>query len=182
VSKDHPEDPEFAESMPAALYGNIAAELAREGNRPASVAVVDRIYVLLAAASTEQAKQDLLLYLGQAEVGIGELDAAIATAEQLPPGNHRDAIVLQVGFERAKAGDLSGALDDVTAFLYEQCRVCPLWRSSVTLLKRYIARWKLGPDSRLFRNARHRLLTISGVSYILKGHLEATENGRLLRM
>jgi thioesterase domain-containing protein len=120
--KDHPQGPRFDESMTAGLYANVAAELAREGNRPASVAVVDRIYYLLAAASTEQAKQDLLLCLGEAQVGIGELDAAIATAEQLPPGNHRDAIVLQVGFERAKAGDLSSALDDATALLYEPWR------------------------------------------------------------
>jgi hypothetical protein len=73
----------------------------------------------LAAASTEQANQDLLLYLGEAQVGIGELDAATATAPQLPPGNHRDAIVEQVGFERAKAGDLSGAVDDATTLSYE---------------------------------------------------------------
>lgn len=117
--KDHPVEPWFAESMPAGLYANIASQLAHEGNRPAATAVVDLIYDLLAATSTEQAKQDLLLYLGEAQVGIGELDAATATAQQLPPGNHRDAIVEQVGFERAKAGDLSGALEDATALSYE---------------------------------------------------------------
>jgi hypothetical protein len=112
--KDHPVEPWFAESMPAGLYASIASQLAHEGNRPAATAVVDLIYDLLAAASTEQAKQDLLLYLGEAQVGIGELDAATATARQLPPGNHRDAIVEEVGFQRAKAGDLSGALEDAT--------------------------------------------------------------------
>lgn len=120
--KDHPVEPWFAESMPAGLYASIASQLAHEGNRPAATAVVDLIYDLLAAASTEQAKQDLLLYLGEAQVGIGELDAATATAQQLPPGNHRDAIVEQVGFERAKAGDLSGALEDATALSYEPWR------------------------------------------------------------
>jgi tetratricopeptide (TPR) repeat protein len=120
--KGHPEDPWFAESMPAGLYANIAGELARQGNRPTAAAVVDRIYDLLAEASTEQAKEDLLLYLGEAEIGIGELDAAMATAEQLPAGNHRDAIVMQAGFERAKAGDLSGALDDAMTLLYEPWR------------------------------------------------------------
>src|SRR3984885_15700361 len=78
----------FAEGMPAGLYASIASQLAHEGNRPAATAVVNLIYDLLAAASTEQAKQDLLLYLGEAQVGIGELDAATATAQQLPPGNH----------------------------------------------------------------------------------------------
>jgi hypothetical protein len=120
--KDHPVDPWFAESMPAGLYASIASELAHEGNLPAAAPVVDRIYDLLAAASTEQAKQGLLLYLGEAQVGIGELDAAMATADQLPPGNHRDFIVLQVGFERAKAGDLSDALDEATALVYEPWR------------------------------------------------------------
>jgi hypothetical protein len=120
--KDHPVDPWFAESMPAGLYASIASELAREGNRPAAAAVVDRIYDLLAAASTEQAKQDLLLYLGEAQVGIGALDAAMATADQLPPGNHRDGIVLQVGFKRAEAGDLLGALDEATMLAYEPWR------------------------------------------------------------
>ena len=54
-------------------------------------------------------------------------------------------------------------------------RVCPLWRSTTTLLKRYIARWKLGAESRLFCNARRRPLTISGVAYILEGHFEAAK-------
>ncbi len=120
--KNHPEDPWFAESMPGGLYANIASELAREGNRSAAAAVLDRIFDLSAAASTEQAKQALLLDLGQAQVGMGELDAAMSTAEQLPPGNYRDSIVMQVGFEHAKAGDLSGALDDATALLYEPWR------------------------------------------------------------
>jgi len=52
-------------------------------------------------------------------------------------------------------------------------RMCPIWRGTTALLKRYIARWKLGPKSRLFCNARHRPLTTSGVSYILKRNFEA---------
>jgi thioesterase domain-containing protein len=130
---------EFAKSMPVGLYGEIAAQLAREGNRPASIAVVDRIYDQLAAASTDQAKQELLMFLGLAQVGIGELDAAIATAEQLPPGNQRDSIVLRVGFERAKAGDLPGALDDATALWYES------WRN--TSLRDVAARFSALGDS-----------------------------------
>jgi site-specific recombinase XerD len=55
-------------------------------------------------------------------------------------------------------------------------RVCPLWRSTAALLRRYIARWKLGVDSRLFCNARRRPLTTSGVAYILKEHFEAAKN------
>ncbi len=120
--KDHPVDPSFAESMPAGLYTSIASELAHEGNRLAATTVVDRIYDLLATASTEQTKQDLLLYLGEAQVSIGALDSAMAIADQLPPGNHRDAIVMQVSFERAKTGDLSGALDEATALAYEPWR------------------------------------------------------------
>jgi site-specific recombinase XerD len=54
-------------------------------------------------------------------------------------------------------------------------RVCPLWRSTTALLKRYIARWKLGVESRLFCNARRRPLTTSGVAYILEGHFEAAK-------
>ena len=54
-------------------------------------------------------------------------------------------------------------------------RVCPLWRSTTRLLKRYIARWKLGPESRLFCNARRGPLTTSGVAYILRRHFEAAK-------
>ena len=54
-------------------------------------------------------------------------------------------------------------------------RVCPLWRSTTALLKRYIARWKLGPESRLFCNGRRRPLTTSGVAYILKRHFESAK-------
>jgi hypothetical protein len=110
-------------AMPRLISPCVFAEQGnREHYRPAAAAVVDRIYDLLAAASTEQAKQDLLFYLGEAQVGVGELDAAMATADQLPPGNHRDGIVLQAGLERAKAGDLSGALDEATALAYEPWR------------------------------------------------------------
>jgi len=54
-------------------------------------------------------------------------------------------------------------------------RACPLWRSTTTLLKRYIARWKLGAESRLFCNARRRPLTTSGLAYILERHFEAAK-------
>ena len=54
-------------------------------------------------------------------------------------------------------------------------RVCPLWRSTTALLKRYIGRWKLGADSRLFCNARRRPLTTSGVAYILERQFEAAK-------
>jgi len=54
-------------------------------------------------------------------------------------------------------------------------RVCPLWRSTTAILKRYIARWKLQPESRLFCNARRRPLTTSGLAYILEGHFEAAK-------
>ena len=54
-------------------------------------------------------------------------------------------------------------------------RMCPLWHSTTALLKRYIARWKLGAESRLFCNGRRRPLTTSGVAYILKRHFEAAK-------
>jgi site-specific recombinase XerD len=54
-------------------------------------------------------------------------------------------------------------------------RACPLWRSTTTLLKRYIVRWKLGAESRLFCNARRRPLTTSGLAYILERHFEAAK-------
>jgi integrase/recombinase XerD len=57
-------------------------------------------------------------------------------------------------------------------------RTCPLWRSTTALLKRYIARWKLGAESRLFCNARRRPLTTSGIAYILEGHFEAAKSRR----
>lgn len=54
-------------------------------------------------------------------------------------------------------------------------RMCPLWRSTTALLRRYTARWKLGAESRLFCNARRRPLTTSGIAYILEGHFEAAK-------
>ncbi len=53
-----------------------------------------------------------------------------------------------------------------------KARICPMWRSTATLLKSYIARWNLGPSSRLFCNARRRPLTPSGVAFILEKHFE----------
>jgi len=61
-------------------------------------------------------------------------------------------------------------------------RVCPLWRDTASLLKRYIARWKLGVESRLFCNKRRRPLTTSGVAYILERHFEmAKKKNPILR-
>jgi len=54
-----------------------------------------------------------------------------------------------------------------------RARVCPMWRSTAALLRRYITRWKLGADSRLFCNARRRPLTTSGVAFIIDKHFDA---------
>lgn len=54
-------------------------------------------------------------------------------------------------------------------------RICPLWRSTAVLLKRYIARWKLGAESPLFCNARRHPLTTSGIAYILNERLETAQ-------
>lgn len=54
-------------------------------------------------------------------------------------------------------------------------RVCPLWRSTTALLKRYIDRWKLEPESPVFCNGRRRQLTTSGVAYILKRNFETAK-------
>ena len=54
-------------------------------------------------------------------------------------------------------------------------RTCPLWRSTTALLRRYITRWNLGVESRLFCNARCRPLTTSGVAHILKRNFEAAK-------
>jgi site-specific recombinase XerD len=54
-------------------------------------------------------------------------------------------------------------------------RVCPLWSTTTTLLKRYITRWKLRAESPLFCNRRRHPLTTSGVAYILERHFEAAK-------
>ncbi|MFH1920814.1 MAG: tyrosine-type recombinase/integrase [Planctomycetota bacterium] len=54
-------------------------------------------------------------------------------------------------------------------------RVCPIWRSTAALLRRYIARWELRAGSQLFCNARRGPLTTSGIAFILDRHFEAAK-------
>lgn len=106
---------EFADTMPAGLYGEITNTLSREGNRTEASGVVERIYAMVAAARTPEIKQELLYYLAIAQINLGEVQTALNTAEQLMPGQWRDGALLVIAMERTRQGNPLDALDEAVA-------------------------------------------------------------------
>jgi len=108
--KESPFTPEFAETMPAQTYGGIVGELAREGNRAAAYAVLERLYDIV-ADSAGPSKEDLLYTLSAAQANLGDFELALETAAQMDPGEKRDNALFIVALERTQHGDPQGALD-----------------------------------------------------------------------
>jgi tetratricopeptide (TPR) repeat protein len=98
---ENPSD-RFGESLTAGLFGRIAGELARDGNRGAALAVLERIYGMIAAAGDPKAKQLVLFQLADAQGNIGELESAMSTAEQLTDGQRKDIIKMLITRQRIK--------------------------------------------------------------------------------
>ena len=119
---EHPFTPEFADTMPADEYGGIANMLCKEGNRTDALAVLERVYAMVAAARTPETRQHLFYILASAQVNLGEIQAATSSAEQLPPGQWRDAALLVIATERTKSGDPLGALDEAAGLSSESLR------------------------------------------------------------
>jgi tetratricopeptide (TPR) repeat protein len=119
---ENPFTPEFAQSMPASLYGTIASELAREGNREAALGVLDRIYALVAAAQTANQRQSTWFYWASSLAAIRELRAAENMVEQLEPGQQREGVMMLIAIRRTDEGNALVALDEALALSYEPWR------------------------------------------------------------
>ena len=120
--REHPFTPEFADTMPADEYGEIANMLSREGNRTDALAVLERVYAMVAAARTPETRQHFFYILATAQISLGEIQAALGSAEQLPPGQWRDAAMLVIAMERTRLGDPLGALNDAAGVSSEPLR------------------------------------------------------------
>jgi hypothetical protein len=118
----NPFSPEFTDTMPAGLYGEIANALSREGNRTEASAVVERIYAMVATARTSEIRQELLYQLAIAQINLGEIQTALNTADQLMPGQWRDGALLAIAMERTRQGDPLGALDEVAGLSSDSLR------------------------------------------------------------
>jgi tetratricopeptide (TPR) repeat protein len=119
---ENPFPPEFAQSMPASLYGTIASELAREGNREAALGVLERIYPLVAAAQTANQRQSTWFYWAYSLAAIGELQAAENMLEHLEPGQQREGVMMLIATRRTDEGNPFVALDEALALSYEPWR------------------------------------------------------------
>lgn len=122
--KAHPFTREFADTMPAQMYGEIAGNLAREGNPEAAHMVIERIYELLAEAQNTTSRQIILYTLVGAKASLGELSSAVETANELEPGQWRDSAFLIIAGERTRLGDPLSAVDEAVGIAYDS------WRST----------------------------------------------------
>jgi tetratricopeptide (TPR) repeat protein len=118
--RENPSDPEFAESTPAQLYGGIASELSREGDREDALAVMERLYGLVLQSSRE--KQAVLGALADAQASFGDFQAAACTVAQMTPGQQRDGAMMIITMERTRQGDPEGAVDEAVGLSLEEWR------------------------------------------------------------
>lgn len=131
----NPSAPEFSESGPAGMYGTIASELVREGNRVAALQVLERIYGLVASASDPKHRQDTLFQLAYSQAAIGEVASAESTIRELNPGQQRQGVEMMIALQRTKQGDPLAVIDDVMAFSYEPLKDISLSVIATTLWK-----------------------------------------------
>ena len=108
----NPSSREFAEFTTAAMFSNIAKELAKEGQSNAAFVMVERIYSLLAQAETAGRSEGVLSLLATTQANIGDFPSAVSTSERLPAGQERDEVTMVIAMERARLGDPLGALDE----------------------------------------------------------------------
>jgi len=120
----NPFDSEFADMMPAQIYQGMVGDLTREGNRQAGLAVLERIYNIVADAGPSASKQYLLFTLTAAQANLGELQAALNTTLKMETGEKRDNALFLIALERTRHGDPSGAFDLALGLSDE------LWRNS----------------------------------------------------
>ncbi len=106
------EDSGSAPFMIAAMYQNIASGLNEAGNRDAA-AMVERIYGMAVAAENPDRKQELVGLLCSAQIMVGQLQQAIGSAAELPPGQWHDAAMAAISEELSKQGDTARALENV---------------------------------------------------------------------
>jgi len=107
------EDSGSAPFMIAAMYQNIATRLNEAGNRAAAAAMVERIYGMAVAADNPDRKQELVGLLCSAQVMVGQLQQAISSAAELPPGQWHDAAMAAISQELSKQGETARALESV---------------------------------------------------------------------
>lgn len=116
---DHPFEPTFSESMPAGMYGEIARQLFQEGNRELASQILQRVYGLIAAAGDTKHRQDTIFQLAYSQAGMGDLQAAENTVQQLDAGQQRDGVEMLIAQKKMKEGDPLAELDRVLAIGYE---------------------------------------------------------------
>jgi site-specific recombinase XerD len=138
-------------------------------------------YALIVSISEKKAVKADIAYLEPSDVKL-----LLAQLNKEEPVGLRDYALIQflynTGVRVSEA--LSLRVDDLELGTPRQVRVegkgrktrvCPMWRDTTALLKAYITRWNLEPESRLFCNVRGRPLTRSGVAFILNQHFETAK-------
>jgi len=115
---------EFSDTMPAQMYGEIAGDLAREGNPQAARTVMERIYAILAETPETASRQVILQTLAVEHATLGEFSSALDIANELEPGQWRDSAFEIISMNRTRLGDPAGALDDAVGIAYDS------WRST----------------------------------------------------
>lgn len=120
--KQHPSAPEFATSMPAGMYGTIANELIREGDRTAALRILERDYGLIAQAPTPKQQQDTLFQFGYSLASIGEVQAADNITQQLENGQQREGVMMIIALQKIKQGDPFSVVPEVMSLFYEPWR------------------------------------------------------------
>jgi predicted negative regulator of RcsB-dependent stress response len=89
----------------------IAVAQVTVGDRPGALATVDRLDHVLASTEDLGRKEILLQDVAMTQAQMGEIPAALQTADKILPGGLRDFALQVIAEQQAQQGDLRGALE-----------------------------------------------------------------------
>ena len=106
-----PSDPNLNDSI-AYLYQDVARRLMYAGEREDALATVERFYAFVNTVNDPWQKQRDESVLASTQAIVGQFEAALDTAHQLPPNYLRDTALENIAEEKSLHGDAAAAMQE----------------------------------------------------------------------
>jgi tetratricopeptide (TPR) repeat protein len=106
-------DPNLRNLIPE-MYQNVVRRLVYAGDRDDALAAVERFYAFVNTVDDPWQKERDQSALASTQAIVGQFEAALDTAQQLPPNYLRDTAMETIAEEKSLHGDTAAALQDAS--------------------------------------------------------------------